>query len=120
MNDSRPPTPDRRSQQRYELLAQVHVKHASVDYVLALRNLSQSGALLCFDSLPKPAWIRMGTVVEIAIVNPDTYDSVCVNGRVVRLQDDAEFRGVAVEFSKLDDVAGVGLAGLIQMAKRTP
>ncbi len=118
MNDSGSPSSERRRQQRYELLAQVHVKHANVDYVLALRNLSHSGALLSFGSLPRPMWIRLNTVVEVAIVNPDTYDSVCLQGRVVRVHEDTDGPGVAVEFSKPDDATRDGLSWLIQLAKR--
>jgi hypothetical protein len=119
MDDSRPPSSERRSHHRYELLAQVHVEHASVDYVLALGNLSQSGALLCFGSLAKPAWVRLDRMVEVAIVNPETYDSVCLHGRIVRVHTDAEGHGFAVEFSKPDHVAREGLLGLIQLAKRS-
>jgi hypothetical protein len=118
MDDCRPPSSERRSHLRYALLAQVHVKHASVDYVLALGNLSVSGALLGFGSLPKPTWVRLGRMVELAIVNPETYDSVCVDGRIVRVHEDADGHGFAVEFSQPNDLAREGLAGLIQLAQR--
>jgi hypothetical protein len=112
-----PPSTERRRHQRYELLAQVHVKYAKVDYVLALGNLSESGALLCFGSLPKAMWARLDAVVELAIVNPETYDSVCLNARIVRIHQDADGHGFGVEFLKPDEPAREGLFRLIELAE---
>jgi len=119
MDDSRPPATERRRHQRYALLAQVHVKFATVDYVLALGNLSESGALLCFGSLPKAAWVRLDTIVELAIVNPATYDSVCLHGRIVRIHQDADGHGFAVQFLPPNVSAHEGLLGLIELAGRS-
>ena len=119
MDDSRPPATERRRHQRYALLAQVHVKFATVDYVLALGNLSESGALLCFGSLPKAAWVRPDTIVELAIVNPATYDSVCLHGRIVRIHQDADGHGFAVQFLPPNVSAHEGLLGLIELAGRS-
>ena len=58
---------DRRRHVRYDLIAQVHVRQAKSDYVLELRNISQSGAMAVLGTLARPSWIDVDRVVESAI-----------------------------------------------------
>jgi len=80
--------PDRRRHERYDLIAQVHVKNAREDFVLELGNISTSGALLLLGSLGRPSWIDVDRLVDLSIVHPVTQDTALLHGRVMRLQRD--------------------------------
>ena len=50
------------------MMASVHVRHAAVDYLLELGNISRSGALVLLGSLPQPLWMTLGRKVELSLV----------------------------------------------------
>jgi c-di-GMP-binding flagellar brake protein YcgR len=113
-------SPDRRRHARYELIAQVHVRQAKSDYVLELRNISHSGALVVLGSLARPTWIDVDRMVELAIVNPVTLDSVDVRARVVRVQRESEGLIFAVEFVSLTPELQHQIDELTRLGKPSP
>jgi hypothetical protein len=110
---------ERRRHERYELLAQVRVKFGKLDYVLELGNLSRSGALLTFGSLKKPGWLSLDKVVEVGIIHPESGDTVELSGTIVRVHQDAQGHGFAVEFSDPEEDAARGLLEVIELAERS-
>ena len=107
---------ERRRHERYELLAQVHLKFGTEDFVLELGNLSRSGALLCLGSLKTPGWVRLGKTLRLGIINPQTLDPVEVTAEIVRIHQDLAGPGFAVEFDELDETAAAGLEQLLWLA----
>jgi len=115
-----PSSPDRRRHARYDLIAQVHVRQAKSDYVLELRNISRSGALVVLGSLSRPSWIDVDRVVELAIVNPETLDSIDVRARVVRIQREPEGLIFATEFVGLTPALQLEVDALTRLGKPQP
>jgi len=109
---------ERRRHERYELLAQVRVKFGKIDYVLELGNLSRSGALLTFGSLRKPGWVNLGKLVDVGIIHPESGETVELSGKIVRVHQDAEGYGFAVEFEEPGEDAARGLQQLIELGAR--
>jgi hypothetical protein len=107
---------ERRRHPRYELMAQVRVKRGHLDYVMDLQNISLGGALLHMGKLDRPGWLAVGRMLEIGIIHPVHYDTLLVDGRVVRLVEDEEGTSVAVEFCELDSEGSDGIAKLVALA----
>lgn len=115
-----PGSVDRRRHPRYDLVAQVHVKRVAEDYVLELRNVSCSGALVLLGSLRKPAWIDIDRKVELAIVNPETLDSVNLTGTVMRIQRDEHGLSFAVDFGQQPPHIQAAIDRLVQLGRPQP
>lgn len=111
---------DRRRHPRYEILAQVGVTYATVDYVLELTNISRSGALVQLGSLDKPAWVAQGRTIDLCITVPVDLDNIELSGRIVRLEQRKRRWGFAVEFSALTEAQQRGIDQLITLARRQP
>lgn len=101
---------ERRRFQRHEMMASVHVRHAAVDYLLELGNVSRSGALLLLGSLPKPVWMTLGRKVELSLVallddgeeGPSSYrDPLVLRGSIVRMH--AGNKGFGMHFDMSDE-----------------
>jgi hypothetical protein len=101
-------------------LAQVHVSHANVDYVLELTNVSRSGALVHLGGLEKPLWIEKGRIVELCIIIPVDRDTVEVRGRIVRLDQRGDRWGFAVEYLPLSKAAQSAVDRLIALGRPQP
>ena len=120
MDPGTDPTSERRRHPRYELIAQVHVKQAKTDYVVELRNISRSGALVLLGTLPKPTWIDVDRRLELSIVNPETLDPVPVGATVLRIQRDERGLSFAVDFGVLSPPTQAAIERLIQLGRPQP
>jgi hypothetical protein len=89
---------ERRRHPRYEVLAQVRVHHSDLDWVLEVKNLSASGALIELGSLERPQWLRVGHAVELTLFVPDQDDAAELCARVVRIVEDARMCAFGVQF----------------------
>lgn len=101
---------ERRRFQRHEMMASVHVRHAAVDYLLELGNVSRSGALVLLGSLPRPLWMTLGRKVELSLVAlldendaaPSSYrDPLVLRGAIVRMH--AGNKGFGMHFDLSDE-----------------
>ena len=129
-------TPSRRSRgaerrrfQRHEMMASVHVRHAAVDYLLELGNISRSGALVLLGSLPQPLWMTLGRKVELSLVAlldenetaPSSYrDPLVLRGAIVRMH--AGNKGFGMHFDMSDEETARSaerVAELISLAPAT-
>ncbi|HZO14710.1 MAG TPA: PilZ domain-containing protein [Polyangiaceae bacterium] len=108
---------ERRRHPRFDVLAQVRVKQSQSDLVTELDNVSLSGARLHLGKLRRPGWIAVDRVIEITIVHPVDLENIDVQGRVVRVEEDAQGTRVAVCFTDLDDRAQQGIARLVESAR---
>jgi len=111
---------ERRAYSRHELMASVHVRHAAVDHVLELGNISRSGALVLLGSLPTPMWMTLGRQVELLIfalvddneLLPSEYRDPCVaHGKIVRIH--GGHKGFGVHFDE-DSETKASIARLMQ------
>ena len=91
-------TSERRRHPRYEILAQVRVRPADTDFVLEVKNLSMSGALIELGSLERPVWVKIGRRVELTLFVPDQARSAEVSGPIRRIVEDTEQCAFAVQF----------------------
>lgn len=90
---------ERRRHERFDLMAQVHVKHGTVDFVLELVNISESGAMLELGSLKAPPWVRAGKDVSITLFDEETLEDIVIAASIVRALDNA----FAVCFNNVTD-----------------
>jgi len=110
---------ERRRHPRYDLMAQVRVKHGQVDTLMDLSNISRCGALMHMGKLKRPAWIAVGRTLEVGIIHPVDYQALLVTAAVTRVIEDDKGISVAVEFADLDDQGSEGIAQLVKLAKDT-
>lgn len=90
---------DRRSYERFDLLAQVRVRSGNVDYLLEVVNLSRGGALIDLGSEPRPAWLELLRTIEIRLLDPAEGSAIIdAKGRVVRIVETLDSRTFALEF----------------------
>ncbi|MBW2454264.1 MAG: PilZ domain-containing protein [Deltaproteobacteria bacterium] len=120
MGSDGPVGTERRRHPRYELMAQVRVKHGKLDYLMDLVNISLGGALLHLGKLVRPGWLAVGRTLEVGIIHPIDYEPVLFDGRVVRLVEDEEGTTVAVEFDDLGEAGSEDLAKLLKLAMDGP
>jgi hypothetical protein len=111
-----PEETERRRHPRYDLMAQVRVKQAQIDYVMDLSNISLTGALMHMGKLQRPGWIAVGRTLEIGIIHPIDYQVLVVTGAVVRVLEDEEGISLAVDFSAPDAQASQTIAQLVKLA----
>lgn len=93
------PASERRRHPRYEILAQVRVRHLDTDFVLEVKNLSVSGALIELGSLQRPGWVRIGHHVDLTLFVPEEPESTDVGGPIVRIVEDTRQCAFAVQFA---------------------
>lgn len=89
---------ERRRHPRFEILAQVRVRNAQTDYVLEVKNLSVSGALIELGSLERPGWLKVGRQVELTLFVPEDDASADLTGDVVRIVEDSRMCAFGVTF----------------------
>ena len=108
---------ERRRHPRFDLLAQIRVKRGSVTYVLELRNISESGALVHTGTLKTPTWLRPLRDVELNILNPEDLEPVHAKGKVVRVSKVEDGTLFAVQFEEIDDSTRVGITNLMNLGE---
>lgn len=96
---------DRRVHPRYDLLAQIRIRHAEVDHVLAILNLSRGGALVDLGTEPRPRWLELHRVVEVHVFDGEGETTLSAKGKVARIAETIEHRTFAVQFDELLDDA---------------
>jgi hypothetical protein len=96
---------ERRRDPRFEILAQVRVKSTETDYVLEVKNLSASGALIELGSLERPGWLKIGRRVELTLFVPDHEASADIAGDVVRIVEDSRMCAFGVQFVNTSSAA---------------
>jgi len=111
---------ERRRHPRFEFLGQVRMKRTASDLLMALSNISKSGALVDMGTLRQPSWVGVGRVIEVSIVHPETLESIEIHGRVVRVLNDLKGTRFAVEFVDIDDATEVELQTWLAHASPTP
>lgn len=94
-------TDERRVHPRYDLLAQIRIRHAEVDHVLAILNLSRGGALVDLGTEPRPRWLELHRVVELRVFDGEGGTTLSAKGKVVRVAETIEHRTFAVQFDEL-------------------
>jgi len=94
---------DRRAHPRYELLAQITVRHGSIDHVLEVINLSRGGALVDLGREPRPPWLSIEREVSARMIDGDGHAVLEVHGRVVRIAETLHHRTFAIQFDELID-----------------
>jgi hypothetical protein len=99
----RPAGAERRVHPRYDLLAQIAVRHGSVDHVLEILNLSRGGALVDLARESRPRWLDLGRQVEVRVLGLDGATVLEAEGRVVRIVENLDTRTFAVQFDALVD-----------------
>jgi hypothetical protein len=109
---------DRRIHPRYELLAQVTVRHGSVDHVLEILNLSRGGALVDLAHEPRPRWLELHRPVEVRVFDGEGRAVLERTGSIVRVVENVDNRTFAVQFDELLDADSVRTA--LSDARRPP
>jgi c-di-GMP-binding flagellar brake protein YcgR len=104
---------ERRRDPRFEILAQVRVRRAETDYVLEVKNLSSSGALIELGSLERPGWLKIGRRVELTLFVSDQQESAEIAGDVVRVVEDAKMCAFGVHFVDISAAAQTHLDRLL-------
>ena len=111
---------ERRVHPRFDLLAQIRVKRGSVTYVLELRNISKSGALIHTGTLKVPTWVRPQRDIEIHILHPEDLEPVLVSGKIVRVNKTDEGTLFAVHFDSVKEDSKKDIARLIALGRPQP
>ena len=111
---------ERRVHPRFDLLAQIRVKRGSVTYVLELRNISKSGAIIHTGTLKVPTWVRPQRDIEIHILHPEDLEPVLVSGKIVRVNKTDEGTLFAVHFDSVKEDSKKDIARLIALGRPQP
>ena len=90
---------EERAQPSCELLAQVRAPGGKKDYVLAVRDMSRSGALFELSDLCPP-WLSLGAEVEVTLVGEGEREAAEFRGPITRVVDHGGRRGFAVQLEK--------------------
>ena len=112
---------EKRKHPRYDILAQIRVKHGKVNYIMDVRNLSLSGMFVSSDNVKKLPWFKIGQELEMDLFATEELENIKVNGIIVRIveEGDATDLGFGVAFSNLEISALESLDNLIAWAKET-
>lgn len=94
---------ERRRHPRFELFAQVWVRHATVVYVMEIANASRSGLLVQVPRSDTPPWVRRGQEVELQLFPANSEATLDLRGRIVRVEagDEATPTRYGVELDPL-------------------
>jgi hypothetical protein len=109
---------ERRVHPRYDLLAQVSVRHGNVDHVLEIVNLSRGGACVDLGDEPRPRWLALHREVDLRLFDAEGRPVLESRGKVVRISETVDHRTFAVQFDALLDDALV--RGVLRGAGRPP
>jgi hypothetical protein len=109
---------ERRVHPRYDLLAQISVRHGNLDHVLEIVNLSRGGALVDLGGEPRPRWLVLHRDVDVRLFDAEGRTVFERRGKIVRIAETLEHRTFAVQFEDLLDDAIV--RGALAAAGRPP
>jgi len=109
---------ERRAHLRYEIMAQVEVRHLRTTYLLKVGNLSRSGLFVRVQDRKKLANFRVGQELRLELFVTEEPDTVPVTGRVMRVvaHADPEDEGFGAKFVRVDAETDAKLARLVRMA----
>ncbi len=82
-----------------EVFAQVRAPGGSDDYVLAVHDVSRTGALIELSDLAPP-WLSAGQEVEFTVIAEGEGSSAEFRGPITRVVEDGQLRGFAVRLDK--------------------
>jgi hypothetical protein len=113
-------TVERRRHPRYDLAAQIRVKHGRVNYIMEVSNISLSGAFIRCDNLEQLPWFHVGQEVALDIFDVEALDNISIAGRIVRKVDASGpgRPGFGVQFVNLTVEAHDKLFELVALAAR--
>jgi hypothetical protein len=113
-------TAERRRHPRYDLAAQIRVKHGHVNYIMTVGNISLSGAFVNCDELEQLPWFRLGQDLDLDIFALEELDNISLSGQIVRVVDQQGPgpAGFGVQFVNLTKEAYDKLFGLVELAAR--
>jgi hypothetical protein len=111
---------ERRVHPRFDLMAQIRVKRGSVTYVLELRNISKSGALIHTGSLKVPTWVRPYRDIQLYVLHPDDVEPIVLAAKIVRVDKTSDGTLFAVHFDGPDEEVKVGIERLIALGRPIP
>jgi hypothetical protein len=97
------PHHERRRHPRFELFAQIWVRHATVVYVMEIANASRSGLLVQVPRAESPPWVRLGQEGELQLFPANSEATLDLRGRIVRVEagDEATPTRYGVELDPL-------------------
>ncbi len=98
-------------------MAQIRVKRGRVNYIMHVKNVSQSGLFIATDSLKQMRWFHVDQELEMDLFTAEDLDNIRVTGQIVRIadHDDGEM-GFGVQFSLVDEEVRLKLQYLIDHA----
>jgi len=113
-------TRERRRHERYDIAAQIRVKHGRVNYIMDVANISLSGAFVRCDDLSQLPWFRIDQELDLDIFDFEDLDNISLKARIVRLVDEGGpgHPGFGVQFVNLSHEAYDKLFGLVAVAAR--
>ena len=109
---------ERRIHPRHAVLAQIRIRHDSVNHLMEVGDISLSGMFIRASNLRRLPGFEVGTDIEMALFSIEDLDNVELTGRIVRLSN-AEIddeTGFAILFVGLTEQLRRNLAKIIQSA----
>lgn len=113
-------TEERRRHARYDIAAQIRVKHGRVNYIMDVANISLSGAFVRCENLSQLPWFRIDQQVDLDIFDFEDLDNISLQGQIVRIVDEngPGHSGFGIQFVNLTVEAHDKLFGLVATAAR--
>lgn len=95
---------ERRNYPRYDVMAQIRVYGGRNNYIMDVKNISQTGMFVANAQIKTMPWFRVGQKLEIDLFAAGDLDNLRIAGRVVRLVVDGprSHLGFGVEFDELE------------------
>ena len=113
---------ERREHPRFEIMAQIRVKGGSVNYIMDIKNISETGILVTADKLKRMPWFRFGQQLEMFIFAVEDLENIQLKGRIVWIseENDSKAGEFGVEFVDMTRSTRNKLRKLVLLAaKRT-
>ena len=89
---------DRRIFERFDVIAQVRVRHGQVDHIMEVLNVSRGGALIDLGTDARPGWLKLDRRIQIRLLGPDGDELIDAEADVVRIVESRDARTFAVQF----------------------
>ena len=112
------PPVERRAHPRYEILAQVRLRHGKVTHVMDVRDVSRSGLFVAAGDPGRAKRFHIGLRVEMDLFAAEDLENLRVTGLIVRRVDrgEPEAIGFGVQFVDVDEATGRALDRLVVLA----
>lgn len=115
ISDPKSRVSERREYRRYDVAAQIRLKHSLVNYIMDVSDISLSGAFVATEKLDKMPWFKVGEELEMEIFTTEDLENIKVIGMISRVESKSgeSGQGFGVQFTSINDFMRAKLTTLL-------